>query len=91
MRPRLTLKLGSLRTRLPVVKEFGELSTKLEFDGSDDIVTDGGQPEGKVTNRSPPGEADEGGREDVEDGKSESKPMMETKLLRLMNTNGNGK
>ena len=36
-----------------------------------------------VTNRSPPEEADEGrrGEEDVEDGKSESKPRMETKPL----------
>ena len=60
-----------------------EPPTKPEFDGFDDTVSDGGQSEGKVTNRSPPEEADEGGRgeEDVEDGKSESKPRMETKPL----------
>ena len=64
------------------MKEFEELSTKLEFDGFDDTVTDG-QSEGRVTNRSLPEEADEGGRgeEDVEDRKSESKPRMETKPL----------
>jgi len=64
------------------MKEFEELSTKLEFDEFDDTVADGGQSEGKVTNRSPPEEADAGGRgeEDVEDGEPKSKPRKETKL-----------
>ena len=66
------------------MKEFEELSTKLEFDGFDDTVTDR-QSEGRVTNRSLPEEADEGGRgeEDVEDRKSESMPRM--------NADGHGK
>jgi hypothetical protein len=37
------LKLRSLRIGLPAVKEFGEPSTKLEFDEFDDMTTDGGQ------------------------------------------------
>ena len=62
------------------MKEFGELSTKLEFYGFDDMVTDGGQPKGKVANQSPL-EVDEGGRgeDGVEDEGLESKPRMETK------------
>jgi len=79
--PCFTLKLESLKTGLPVVKEFAELSTKLRFYGFDDTVTDGKQPEGKGTDQSPPEEADEGGRrkENVEDGESESKSRMETR------------
>jgi len=53
MGPHFTSKLRSLRTGLPAVKEFEELSTKLEFDEFDDTVVDGGQSEGKITNRSP--------------------------------------
>ena len=56
--------------------------TKLEFDGLDDIVTDGGRPEGKGTNQLPPEEVGEEGKgeEGVEDGESESKSRMESKL-----------
>jgi len=53
------------------VKESWELSTKLEFDGFDDIVANGGHPEGEGTNQ-PLSEV-------VEDGESESKSRMESK------------
>ena len=65
---RFTLKLRSLRMRLPTVKEFGEPPTKLRFDEVDDMTTDGGQPEG------------EGG---VEDGEPESKSRNKTKPPRI--------
>jgi len=76
-----TLKLRSLRTGLPAVKEYWEPSTKLEFDGFDGVVADGGRPEGKGTNQPLSEEVDEGGKgeEGVEDGESESKSRMESK------------
>ena len=57
--------------------------TKLEFDGLDDIVTDGERPGGKGTNQLPPEEVGEEGKgeEGVEDGESESKSRMESKPL----------
>jgi len=46
-----------------------------------DIVADGGHPEGKGTTQPPPEEVDEGGKggEGVEGGESESKSRMESK------------
>jgi hypothetical protein len=63
------------------VKEFGESSTKLEFDEFDDVMTDGGQHEGENEAQSSPEEVNEGGEggESVEDGESESKPRKEAK------------
>ena len=61
------------------MKEFGEHSTKLEFDEFDDMTTDGGQPEGKSKGKTPPEEANEDGKggrgeEGEEDEELESKP-----------------
>ena len=63
------------------MKEFGEPSTKLEFDEFDDMATDGGQAEGKGKGQPPPEEVDEGGKDEegVEDGESESEPRKKTK------------
>jgi len=79
--PCFTLQLRSLRTGLPAVKEPREPSTKLGFDGFNDIVADGGHPEGKGTNQPPPEEVGEDGKgeEVVEDVESESKPRMKFK------------
>ena len=74
--PRFTLKLRSVRMGLLVVKKFREPSMKLGFDESDDMTTDGIQPEG------------EGG---VEYGESESKSRNKTRPPRLVNTSGNRK
>ena len=62
------------------MKEFGEPSTKLEFDEFDDMATDRGQPEGKNEDQPLP-EVDEGGKgeEGVEDGESESGLRKKTK------------
>lgn len=50
--PRFTLKLKSLRTGLPAVKEFGEPKTKLDFDKFDhDMMVDERQPEEVDDNR----------------------------------------
>jgi len=38
---RFTLKLRSQRTGFTAVREFGEPSTKLEFGGFGDMMTDG--------------------------------------------------
>ena len=75
------MKLRSLRTGLPAVKEFGEPPTELEFDRFDDITTDGGQPEGKGTGQPPAEEVNEDGKGEggAEDGESESNPRKETK------------
>ena len=61
--------------------EFGEPSAKLGFGWFDDMVTDGGQPEGKEICQLPPEEVceDRRGEEVVEDGESESKSREETK------------
>ena len=63
------------------MKEFGEPSTKLEFDEFDDMATNGGQPEGKNKDQPLLEEVDEGGKgkEGVEDGESESGPRKKTK------------
>ena len=68
------------------MKESWEPSTKLQFDGFDDMVTDGGQPEGKVTNQPPQEEVSEDGKgeEVVEDGESESKPRKESNFGSLV-------
>jgi len=68
------------------VKESWKPSTKLEFDGFDDMVTDGGQPEGKVTNQPPQEKVSEDGKrgEVVEDGESESKPRKESNFGSLL-------
>ena len=67
---------------LPAVKEFGEPSTKLEFDRfDDDITVDVGQPEGKSSDQQP-GEGNNGFRagEDSKKGEvSEQKPKKNTK------------
>jgi len=48
---------------LLAVKEFEEPSTKLGFDGFDNMATDGGPPEGpKGTNQPPPEKVDEDGK-----------------------------
>ena len=44
------------------MREFGEPSTKLEFDGFDGMMTDGERPEGKGTNQPPPEEDGTGKR-----------------------------
>ncbi|KAF9642680.1 Brix-domain-containing protein [Thelephora ganbajun] len=76
--PRFTLKLRSLRTGLPAVKEFGEPSTQLEFDEFDDVPVDEGQAEDKNSDRRCAEKVDEGGKgEDGED--PESKPKEKTK------------
>ena len=75
------MKLRSLRAGLPAVKEFGEPSTKLEFDEFDDMAADEGQPECKDSNKPPAEEVDESGKDkdNVEDKSSESKLMKKTK------------
>ena len=75
--PRLTFKLRSLE--LSVAKEFGEHSTKLEFDDPYDIAADGGRFEGK--NQPPAEEVDEARKreDDVEGEGLESEPGKETK------------
>ena len=79
--PRFTLKLKSLRTGLPAVKEFGEPSTRLEFDEFDDMEVDGGQAEDESPDRPPAEKLDEDGKggdgEEHED--LESKPKKKTK------------
>jgi len=79
--PRFTLKLRSLRTELPAVKEFGEPSTQLEFDEFDDTAVDEGQPEGESSVQLPEEGADEGGKDgDGEENKElESKPKEKAK------------
>lgn len=79
--PRFTLKLRSLRTGLPAVKEFGEPSTRLEFDEFDDTAMEGGKSEDKGSDQPAAkgvcgGEKDEGG---VEDGEPTSEPGEKTK------------
>jgi len=79
--PRFTLKLRSLRTGLPAVKEFGEHSTKLEFDEFDDMAAEGGKSEDKGTDQ-PTGEGVYGGGEDeggLEDEEPPSKLEKKTK------------
>ena len=68
------------------MKESWEPSTKLEFDGFDDMVTDGGQPGGKGTNQPPQEEVSEDGKgeEVMEDGESESKPRKESNFGSLL-------
>jgi len=79
--PRFTLKLRSLRIGLPAVKEFGEPSTKLEFDEFEDAAAGGGHSEGKSPDRPSAEAVDKGGKEeDMEDEESESKPRKKTKL-----------
>ena len=67
---------------LPAVKEFREHSTKLEFDGSDAMATDGGLPGDKDKGQPPSEEVDEDGKgeECVEYGESECKLRKTTKL-----------
>lgn len=78
--PRFTLKLKSLRTGLPAVKEFGEPSTRLEFDEFDDMAVDGDRAEGESPDRPLAEKPDEDGEcEDGEHGDSETKPMKKTK------------
>ena len=79
--PRFTLKLRSLRAGLPAVKEFGEPSTKLEFDEFDDVAADGGHLERKDSDKPPAEGVDESGKDKdgVEDKVSESKLMKKTK------------
>jgi len=75
------------------VKESGEPSTKLEFDGLDDILADGGHPGGKGTCQLPPEEVGEDGKgeEGVEDGEAESKSRMESKPPAFGEYNENGR
>lgn len=79
--PRFTLKLRTLRAGLPAVKEFGEPSTKLEFDEFDDTVADEGQTEGKDSDQPPAEETNEDGKgeDGAEDEKPESKLTNKTK------------
>ena len=79
--PRFTLKLRSLRTGLPAVKEFGGPSTQLEFDEFDDTAVDDGLHGGKSSDKLPTEEADEGskGEGGEEDEESESQPKRKTK------------
>lgn len=69
--PRFTLKLKSLRTGLPAVKEFGEPSTGLEFDEFDDLAADGGEPGGDSPGR-PSAEGPVVGGEEHEEPESKS-------------------
>ena len=74
------MKLKSLRTGLPAVKEFGVPSTRLEFDEFDDMAVDGDQAKGETPDRPPaekPDEDEEG--EDDECRDSETKPTKKTK------------
>ena len=74
------MKLKSLRTGLPAVKEFGEPSTRLEFDEFDDMAVDGEQAEGESPDQPPTEKLDDDGEgEDDERGGLESKPMKKTK------------
>jgi len=58
------------------VKEFGEPSTKLEFDEFDDMAVDGEQPEGESPDRQLVEKLEEDGKgEDDEDNDSETEPM----------------
>jgi len=76
------------------VKEFGELSTKLEFGGFDDVATDGGQPEGKDTKtnrpRRRPMKAEEGKRVWKMGSQNLSRGWKPNRQ-RLMNINSNGR
>ena len=65
------------------MKESREPSTKLELDGFNGIMADGGHPERKGTNQPLSDEVDEDGKgeEGVEDEESESKSRMESKPL----------
>ena len=58
------------------MKEFGESSTKLEFDEFDSVAVDGEQPERKSSDQLSAEEADEVGKgeDDEEDDELESKP-----------------
>ena len=72
--PRFTLKLKSLRTGLPAVKEFGEPSTRLEFDEFDDMAVDGGQPEDESLDRPPVEKLDEDGKGGDHEEHGDSEP-----------------
>jgi len=88
-----TLKLGSPRTGFPAVREFGEPSTKLDFGGFDDMMTDGERPEGKGTNQLPPEVVDEDGRgkRTRKMGSRNLSRGRKPNFQRLMNTNDNGR
>ena len=75
------------------MREFGEPSTKLEFDGFDGMMTDEERPEGKGTNQLPPKEVNQDGRwkRTWKMGSRNLSQGRKQNCQRLMNTNDGGR